>query len=111
MKSLAEIKKGCGKWRIVGRVKCGINSEPIGFAICPICQALLEQAQEFEKMIETKLDSDLLAKFYKEHEEYMETLSSMEICNGNHNCNEFVIKQELLKEVRGDEGNDGNFNI
>ena len=43
-----------------------------------------------------KIKSDDLANWYKEHEKYISSLSSMEICNENHNCNKFVIKK--LKE-------------
>jgi len=45
-----------------------------------------------------EIKADDLANWYKEHEKYLETLSSMEICNENHNCNEFVIKK-LNKEI------------
>ena len=54
-----------------------------------------------EKIGELKADD--LANWYKEHERYLESLSSMEICDGNHNCNEFVIKklkEKILKDVK-----------
>ena len=48
------------------------------------------------------LKADDLANWYKEHEKFMEGLSSMEICNENYNCNEFVInklKEHLKQEA------------
>ncbi len=49
------------------------------------------------------LKADDLAMWYKEHEKFMDGLSSMEICNENHNCNEFVIKklkEKISKDVK-----------
>ncbi len=49
------------------------------------------------------LKGDDLANWYKEHEKFIDNLSSMEICNENHNCNEFVIeklKEKITKDVK-----------
>ena len=50
-----------------------------------------------------ELKGDDLANWYKEHEEYLDNLSSMEICNENHNCNDFVInklKEKISKDIK-----------
>jgi len=88
MKPLTEIKKSCGER--VGKSKgdniiCGkkywLNGQ-WAFSLCPTCQALHEQAQEFEKMI-----NDWYIKT-REKKTYVD-LSDV---------------QELLKEVQGDKG-------
>jgi hypothetical protein len=68
MKPLTEIKKGCEK--IFFRNNsfesyiCGLKENDL----CPTCQALLEQAQEFEKMILElqKLDLEKFGKTFQE---------------------------------------------
>ena len=96
MKPLTEIKKGCGER--VGKSKrayiiCGwkywLNGQ-WAFSLCPTCQALLEQAQEFEKelgLIIAHLENCMEDDFEVHYE---------------NDCNSLLKElKELLKEVQG----------
>ena len=83
MKPLTEIKKGCGKVIYLGVLNKNTQNENEYCNekhLCPTCQALLEQAQEFEKIVNDWYIRTRDKKTYVD-------LSDV---------------QELLKEVRGD---------
>ena len=111
MKPLTEIKKGCEKWFIKGNLdlRCGKKNY-----LCPTCQALLEQAQEFEKMIlelpnpypydiYPKLElsdfqSQSINDFLLSNLKFpIDRLSAEMMRRAREN-----VKQELLKEVQGE---------
>ena len=94
MKPLTEIRKGCGielfgyvipEIYCIPEIHCGELSHN-KVALCPTCQALLEQAQEFEKMIEK-----LKSKAFKTTD-YYDQVMAIKLDDLN----------ELLKEVQGE---------
>jgi hypothetical protein len=95
MKPLTEIKKGCGMSFISFqhediRIRSICGEENRFFKTC---QALLEQAQEFEKMILDELD------FLKRIYSYLEK----DIKGVNYVVGEEIKERiELLKEVQGE---------
>ena len=101
MKPLTEIKKGCG-----GNYKheqgmlwfCGMSG------LCPTCQALLEQSQEFEKMIENKIKyyGGLLDKSIERVEELNQDGFTLAKCYKVIDEKMVFNLKELLKEVQGD---------
>jgi hypothetical protein len=91
MKPLTEIRKGCGKYLTSDgswTLDCKENE------LCPTCQALLEQAQEFEKMIE---------------ELWKKNKTCMEIEGEDIECKVITkFKKELLKEVQDNSSEETN---
>lgn len=52
-----------------------------------------------EQHWEKKFRADELAKLYKEYEEKLEKMGSMEVCNCSESCNDYVSKQ-LIEKIR-----------
>jgi hypothetical protein len=52
MKTIAEIKKGCGRMFVKNGFEMFCCKTDFVEHLCPTCQALLEQSQQFQKMIE-----------------------------------------------------------
>jgi hypothetical protein len=99
MKPLTEIKKGCGKQisynsPYLPNEICGLGD------LCPTCQALLEQAQEFEKMIEKlkrqiELELKIIEEYIKSHDKTSLAEQSKLVYN-----NVLFGLNKLLKEVQ-----------
>ena len=62
-----------------------------------------KHVREFIKKL-NEIKGDDLAMWYKEHEKCLENLSPMEICNGSHDCDDFVIEKikERIDKLAGD---------
>jgi hypothetical protein len=97
MKSLTEIRRGCGKTFDINDPNyitfCGVTAITSKYIegiheveLCEVCQALLEQAQEFEKMI------DLLKSKAFKTTDYYDQVMAIKLDDLN----------ELLKEVQGE---------
>ena len=90
VKTLTEIKKGCGNIIIKEKysIDCGgkvkDNWGIWNIIYCPTCQALLKQAQEFEKIMNEVFDD----------------------CTGHEQDIDifYYLKDKLLKEVQGEKG-------